>query len=230
MKLFNLLKSNEGLKNQDIKTRVKERIKEILAQKTRNNEPIMINIGCGLDIRDGWLNVDYFGNEYPAKEIDNINSASCIEYDINKDLPFDNDSVDVIYSSHFFEHLTPSVAMLTFAESYRALKPGGLFRICLPDVVTAIKKWVNEDHEYFEMVDNSKRVMMPIEGKPNRVDFLNYFIYQNYEHKMIYSPEKVVDILEFVGFKEVHVSTFNSDYDIDLEVRKKYSFYVEGIK
>ncbi len=50
-------------------------------------------------------------------------------------LPFDDDSFTFIYSEHFFEHLTPALALELFRECRRVLKVGGVLRTSVPDAI-----------------------------------------------------------------------------------------------
>lgn len=47
-------------------------------------------------------------------------------------LPFDSNSVDLVYSNHFVEHLTYSERVRVFFEVQRVLKVGGLFVFNVP--------------------------------------------------------------------------------------------------
>ena len=55
-------------------------------------------------------------------------------HDVRRRLPFRDSSVDYLYSSHLLEHLEREEAVLLMAESRRILKPGGAFRIVVPDL------------------------------------------------------------------------------------------------
>jgi predicted SAM-dependent methyltransferase len=50
-------------------------------------------------------------------------------------LPFENGSFSFVYSEHFFEHLTPTVALEVFKECYRVLQVGGVLRTVVPDAI-----------------------------------------------------------------------------------------------
>jgi predicted SAM-dependent methyltransferase len=50
-------------------------------------------------------------------------------------LPFLAESFTFIYSEHFFEHLSPSLAAELFRECNRVLKKGGVLRTVVPDAV-----------------------------------------------------------------------------------------------
>jgi predicted SAM-dependent methyltransferase len=48
-------------------------------------------------------------------------------------LPFEDNSINFIFSEHFFEHLFFDEALSLFKECYRILKPNGVIRTCVPD-------------------------------------------------------------------------------------------------
>lgn len=50
-------------------------------------------------------------------------------------LPFEDGSFTFVYSEHFFEHLTPSLARELFRECHRVLKVGGVLRTVVPDAI-----------------------------------------------------------------------------------------------
>lgn len=82
-----------------------------------------VNIACGDAYVDGWLNYDY------APHSDKVQKANLLGR-----LPLDSGVADVVYSSHFLEHIPlPSVEAF-MAECFRILKPGGVFRLVLPDL------------------------------------------------------------------------------------------------
>jgi len=79
-----------------------------------------LNLGGGqVWKRDEWRNLDLHS-----------------KYDIRKKLlsEFEDDSVDVIYTAHFIEHLEYKVVFKLLTDCYRVLKPKGLIRITVPDV------------------------------------------------------------------------------------------------
>lgn len=80
---------------------------------------VKLNLGCGEDIREGFINIDIKKH----KGVDRI-------LDLNKKLPFKDNSVDYIYSSHVLEHLeNPTKFML---ELYRICKPGATIYLRVP--------------------------------------------------------------------------------------------------
>ena len=74
---------------------------------------ICVNIGCGVSAPEGWYNID----NSPTIWVSRIPLARRLlrtpawprnvhRHNVLKGLPFDDESVDCIYSSHTFEHFT----------------------------------------------------------------------------------------------------------------------------
>jgi len=74
---------------------------------------IKLDLGCGHQQFDGFIGIDI-----------NDNGQQMI-WDIRKGIPFPDNSVDEIFSSHFVEHLTDEESIELFREIYRVLKPKG---------------------------------------------------------------------------------------------------------
>jgi SAM-dependent methyltransferase len=58
-----------------------------------------------------------------------------------------DNSVEIVFASNFFEHLTRSEIMVTFQEVYRVLAPGGKFMVLQPNIRFCAKDyWMFFDH------------------------------------------------------------------------------------
>lgn len=55
-------------------------------------------------------------------------------HDLEKPLPFEDESVDAVYHSHVLPHLDRDAAVSLLQEVYRVLRSGGVHRIVLPDL------------------------------------------------------------------------------------------------
>lgn len=75
-----------------------------------------LNVGCGRNILEGWVNLDKDG---PV--------AFDLEECGNKLMPFEDDSVDEFLLSHVLEHIHNSLPMMQ--ELYRVAKPGAKMMI-----------------------------------------------------------------------------------------------------
>lgn len=78
-----------------------------------------LNLGCGKDIRKGYVNLDM----YPLEGVD-------VVADIEKKLPFENDTFDEIFTAHVFEHMADLNALLS--ELHRITKKDGVIKIFVP--------------------------------------------------------------------------------------------------
>jgi SAM-dependent methyltransferase len=75
-------------------------------------DPLRLNLGCGRDIRDGWVNVDSY--ELPGVDV-------VCDLDDHPKLPYDDNTVDEVYASHLIEHLWRPLPLLE--ELWRITKP-----------------------------------------------------------------------------------------------------------
>lgn len=78
-----------------------------------------LNLGCGSDYRQGWINLDAWGK--------------CdVKHDLRKlPLPFKSNTFEHIFSSHTLEHIEGKLTGLMI-ELHRILKPGGTLEIRVP--------------------------------------------------------------------------------------------------
>src|SRR6266853_6365646 len=95
----------------------------------KNAKSLKVHLGCGPDIRSGWLNIDLALN---GVEPPSSGNATFINYDLRRTLPLADESCDLIYSAHFLEHLEYKHGLQLLRECYRLLRPGGVIRISLP--------------------------------------------------------------------------------------------------
>lgn len=85
----------------------------------RGKQPWKLNVGCGMNRLDGFVNVD---KEVTAKA-DEL-------WDIEQPWPVASGSVDEISANHVMEHLRDLKTFIQ--EAYRVMVPGGKFEIAVP--------------------------------------------------------------------------------------------------
>jgi len=91
---------------------------------------LKLNLGCGHDIRQGYVNID-------VKSIKGVD----LILDISKDkLPFDDGSIDEILLKDVLEHVSYTRVEHVLRECYRVLKPGGQMYIQCPDMEAIAQK------------------------------------------------------------------------------------------
>lgn len=83
--------------------------------------PLRLDIGCGKTKMDGWEGIDSI--DFGQKHV----------HDVRKGLPFADNSVSEVRSSHFVEHLTGQERIAFFNELWRVMKDGATAQIVTPN-------------------------------------------------------------------------------------------------
>lgn len=116
-------------------------------------------------LRMTWFIRKFVRNRWNARKIvlgDNNNDFACYGWETvdiagadylidfrNQKMPFPNASVAIVYCSHMIEHLSDDCTADIFAEVYRILKPGGIFRVVCPDLEKALFAYKENDDDFF---------------------------------------------------------------------------------
>jgi predicted SAM-dependent methyltransferase len=188
------------------KNESKTYIKNLLS----DNKNIMLEVGAGEKKGDnGWITLD-------------LNNKCDIYWDLRDGIPFPNDSISKIYSSHFLEHLTFKEGLLFLQECLRVLVPNGIFSICLPNARIYIEAYIKN-----EKLDVSKFFLLGY-NNTTRIDYVNYTAYMDGHHKYMFDEENILCVLTKAGFREVKLRDF--DNLLDLKERDFESIYAEAIK
>lgn len=176
-----------------------------------SGRPIKLDIGGGYRKGErGWITVD------TSHECD-------LYWDLREGIPFATGTVDAIYSSHLFEHLTYTEGQGLLRECMRALKPGGTFSIAVPNARLYIEGYLalrDLPAEYFGWSAAFNRT--------TAIDAVNYVAYMAGEHKYMFDQENLVHILVAHGFVGVRPRAF--DPETDLLERDFESVYAIGSK
>jgi predicted SAM-dependent methyltransferase len=217
---------------------------------------IKLNLGCGAVRPKGWLNTDsslnanlqripLVGTIVPKLlHTVSYDNSDVIYMNLNKKWPYKSDSVDIVYASHLFEHLTLVSAELFLNESYRCLKPGGIIRIVVPDLYKICKRYISE-YEQTDKADPTEFIMWAInmhrEGQYGmKSGWIKKFVleWQGYphQHKFMYDEKSLTKKFEEKGFREIRSLSYGvSDYiaeiaDVEGTSESYLSVYLEARK
>lgn len=91
----------------------------------------LLNIGCGDNAREGWVNLDLQGGR-----------PGVLQHDLTQGLPFDEGAFDAVYCSHVLEHLPKAEAPTLVAECLRVLRPGAVVRFVVPDLEAIVRLYL----------------------------------------------------------------------------------------
>ncbi len=228
---------------------------------------IKVHAGCGENLVDGWTNIDYYPYFYSKRIIAYLlmniglypkklfhmkyeRREECnvyLNWNLKKLLPFQNDSVDYIYSEHFVEHLEYEDALKFFKESIRILGKGGIIRISVPDLRSWAKHYLDNNIDFFMenlQIDAQKKGENLSRDKTQLNDILreiktigelySYHLYR-FHHKWGYDYGNLEKVLKDIGFRhikkrEFHESDIPDIQRIEQEGRSGDSLYVESMK
>lgn len=129
--------------------------------KTTNDGKAILNIGCGIKMHWAHNNLDFspyarlrhhmffvkllkligFLSEKRYQKLLKVD-PQIIVWNLRKGIPFDNETFDMVYHSHFLEHLELSVALDLLKECHRVLKNDGIIRVVVPDLEQIAKKYI----------------------------------------------------------------------------------------
>jgi len=224
-------------------------------KQIRGMVDIKLNLGCGSVRPVGWINADSSINAHLqrvpwvgkslAKLINKVSydSNNVVYMNLNKPWRYKTKSVNVVYASHLFEHLSLRSAALFLEESYRCLKPGGVIRLVVPDLYMICKRYIDE-YENSNHSDPTKFILWAInmhrEGQYGNVNGVKklFLEWQDYphQHKFMYDDKSLMNKIEQYGFKDLKSMSYGiSNLIVDINAvegtsESYLSAYIEGIK
>lgn len=179
---------------------------------TSKQNEIKLEIGAGTFIgKNGWTTLD-------------INTTCDLYWDLRDGIPFPDNSVSKIYSSHLFEHIPYNGIVKLLSECKRVLKKDGVFSICVPNARPYIMGYANKDNSFWNSIPT---FYTPALTHNTPIDMINYVAYMNEEHKYLFDEENLLAVLRDNGFKDVKTRGF--DPELDLKERDLESIYAIGI-
>lgn len=180
-----------------------------------------LHLGCWHRYIPGFVHIDLC-------DMDHIDYKA----DISDLSMFNDDTVDLIYSSHSFEYYPPQEAPLVLKEWYRVLRQGGKLRLAVPDFESLTSLYLE--------TGSIKTVLGPIYGL---MEISTSSGTKMLSHKTAYDERSLTALLYDCGFKSVEryrwQDTIHKDYDdhsqayyphMDKEKGKLLSLNLEAVK
>lgn len=139
------------------------------------SEPLLLNLGSGAKVSTRMINIDWslrlvisrskilqlasrpFLSDSEYNKIRAI-GKNVLVHDLRKGIPFPNNSSDLVYHSHVLEHIDRENVGKFLTEIFRVLKPGGILRICVPDLWQLVQEYTNT--YYHASSDSAGRAAM----------------------------------------------------------------------
>jgi len=164
---------------------------------------LKLNLGCGKDIKNGFVNIDF-------KEIDGVDID--IVADLSKNIPINDADADFIYCSHVIEHFNWVDGRRFIEECYRCLEQDGVLRILWPDFKGIMTAYVNNDNSYFKKT----------------LEYLNN-VDAPYYKSMLDNPQEVIKNRQGNLPPEWHYNDNVHDRSKVKERTRKYKYIIECV-
>lgn len=157
-----------------------------------------LNIGCGLDFQEGYLNIDIQDLSETCPKGYQFRQSECNKLSFIMDR-----SIEEVYVNQLCEHIHPLDIKETLAEWRRVLKIGGILRIVFPDFDKVIEhyqecKELKTTEDFMNFLTLNYVTLCSTQG--TRVNTL-------YPHKSLLTVKFVSVLLESEGFE---IATVNN--------------------
>lgn len=192
----------------------------------RNLREGKLILGSGARRIKDWINLEL----NPVYEKD-------IWYDFRNRLPFADNSIRMIYSSHVFEHLFIHELKKVLQECRRVLMPGGILRVCVPSLEKYVEAYLKKDETFIYW---DPKELNPFEDFSYGAKF-SRALFLDGAHKNFFDFGSFEFILDKMGFQKVSETEFQKSSMIDsrdlyelepeeMSLRMRDSLFVEAVR
>ena len=168
---------------------------------------IKLHLGCGRNLLDGWINTDFNTAKFRGSDF----------LDVTEKFPYDDNSVDYVFSEHMIEHISYQDGKFMIEESFRVLKSGGKIRISTPDLKFLINLYTEDKTDlqkrYIDYSVNHSAYNVSI-GTDTFI--INNFV-RDWDHTFIYDEKTLKSLFESVGFSDVKSYLITESEDENLK-------------
>lgn len=186
---------------------------------------LCVQYGCGLSAPEGWLNFDASPTlrmqRLPAigAVAPGVKFPAAVRYgDVVSGLPVASGSADAAYCSHVLEHLSFSDCKRALKETLRILKPGGVFRMVLPDLAVLVGNYNAAAGDAEAANRFMRNTLLGVESRPRGLKGLMRSWLGNAEHLWMWDYPSLSAELAAAGFTGIRRAVFG---DSGLEVFAK---------
>ena len=136
--------------------------------------------------------------------------------DIVKGLPVNDDFCDGLFCSHVLEHLSLNDFRLALRNSYKILKPGGIFRCVVPDLEFAARTYIASLKAGYDLASIDFVEKNTSLGSVNRIRRIKEQIiaaYGNSRHLWMWDTKSLSSELRDAGFIAIRPCKFGDCED-----------------
>lgn len=181
-----------------------------------------IQFGCGLAAPESWENFDasprlWFERLPGARHLVKLTTGKPPLFppnvrfgDITRRLPVRDGSAEGVYCSHILEHLSSRDVDRALQETFRILKPGGVFRIVVPDLYWRAATYLREAQAANESAADQfmESSMLGQESRDTSLLAIVKAAFGNSEHRWMFDFASLAHRLKSAGFVDVRRCEF----------------------
>jgi SAM-dependent methyltransferase len=183
---------------------------------------LYVQYGCGLSAPKEWTNFDVSPSlkiqkipligKVISKKFGAIFPDNVLFGDIIQGLPLQDNSCDGLFCSHVLEHLSLNDFRIALKNSYKIVKPGGVFRCIVPDLELAARNYIKD-------LDAGKKTssvtfmgidtLIGLIDRPKGIKGFVSSYFGNHQHLWMWDYSSLSYELEKCGFKNIKRVYFN---------------------
>lgn len=195
---------------------------------------LYVHYGCGVTAPEGWLNFD----ASPTLRIQRLPLVGrfarqlfpdAVKYgDIVAGLPVKQGSCRAVYCSHVLEHLSLTDFRRALRNSLKILKPGGVFRIVVPDLAASIKAY-SESQCDDASIQFMRATSLGIENRSRGLNGLIRDYLGNAKHLWMWDYKSLAVELSAHGFGGIRAASYGDATDQMFSKVEERSRWIDAV-
>lgn len=155
---------------------------------------IKLNVGCGTDYREGYINIDGSSTLPRVDLVIDISKESLVSH-------FQESSVDHILANDIIEHHFHWQGVKIMEDFFKLLKSGGTVEIRVPDTIHLIRTWRYPIEKKVLFLYGGQDIPLGVDERmdESRRKHPEYFC-----HKYGWTRASMANALRDIGYKKIH--------------------------
>jgi hypothetical protein len=191
----------------------------------QNGEGLYVQYGCGFSVGEGWINYDNSPtlrlNRTPllsslARIAGAVQFPAKVVYGDVRNGPLTPTNTCVgLYASHVLEHLSLEDFRIALRNSYMMLKPGGIFRLIVPDLKERAQRYIELFNNGSTEANNFflESTHLGVKSRPRGTSGILRSLFGNSAHLWMWDEKSMARELKHAGFTSIRRCMFNDSTD-----------------
>jgi predicted SAM-dependent methyltransferase len=176
--------------------------KNVIKKYFSSHEIVKIHLGSNVSNVEGWLCSDIAPG-----------FSGSIYLDASQKFPFEDTSVDYIYSEHMIEHLMLEQSNTMLSECFRVLKNGGKIRLATPNLSKIIGLYLDncddKSQEYLKWISTN---FLTNSADFSKVEVINQ-MFHGWKHQFLFDETYMRKFLVKKGFRNITTCAYGVSTD-----------------